>query len=335
MAESPKSARTAFKPISKMASRSILRDRNPPNPPDEEHSTRGLHMVTPAKNKLQSFFGKVDRAGSSTPPPPVPVVPAQHRISTASSSSGGGAPVTPFKTPRAYDHGTILQSMTTADVPPPLPTPKIRAGMTPEARTRLMPTPKPLPPSKLRSQTTSVTGATSGGGGGGGGTVRLVQPRKSTSRPFQSGDDHFARESYELPLQTRGLAVATETFADDWDTTLGGSETVIPETGWQEIGRDSSNETVLVTVRYVSTRLSAAPKASRSLAALTNGNLCNSPARRVGFDRSPRLIRTMETPGPHRWMRGISSHGRSDCRMELARNGVLVSPCLLVRVSEA
>lgn len=196
MSDSPKSARTAFKPISKMTSRSILRDRNPPNPQPETE----LHVVTPARNKIQSFFGKVDRASSRTPPPAVPPVPAQHRIQGTPGAVEGKR--------RGYDVGTMIQE----DIPPP-PVPKIRAGMTPEARTRLMPTPKPLPPSKLRSQTSSTPGT----------TMRLV-PRKSVSQSI-------AVDSFDLPLRTQE---AKEALAD---------------VGWQELGSQSSHETVLVTVR--------------------------------------------------------------------------------------
>lgn len=197
MSDSPKSARTAFKPISKMASRSILRDRNPPNPQPESE----LHMVTPAKNKIQSFFGKVDRATSRTPPPAVPAIPVQHRVQ--------GTPGVAEGRRRAYEVGTIIQE----DIAAPPPVPKIRAGMTPEARTRLMPTPKPLPPSKLRSQTSSTPGP----------TMRLV-PRKSMGQPS-------AMDPFDLPLRAEEAGEA------------------IADVGWQELGSQSSHETVLVTVR--------------------------------------------------------------------------------------
>lgn len=246
MAESPKSerARTAFKPISKMASRSILRDRNPPNPPGEQDSsTRPLHMVTPSKNAFQTFFGKVDRATSSTPPPPVPSIPVQHRMSTTSSNGGerGGnnVPVTPFRASRAYtEHGTIIQPSNEATPAAP----KIRAGMTPEARTRLMPTPKPLPPSKLRGNQTPAASS--------GSTMRLVQPRQSISR----SQEPFTRDTYELPmpmaLHAGSLGEGLYAGGDEWDAP-GGQAVGQTESGWQEIGSQSSNETVLVTVRYV------------------------------------------------------------------------------------
>ncbi|KAJ9116916.1 hypothetical protein QFC22_004573 [Naganishia vaughanmartiniae] len=237
MTESPKSARTAFKPISKMASRSILRDRQPPNTPSsDDHSTRPLHMVTPSKNAFQSLFGKIDRATSSTPPPPVPSIPAQHRMST-NSSSGGSVPVTPFRASRAHtEHGTIIQPSNEAT---PV-APKIRAGMTPEARTRLMPTPKPLPPSKLRGNQTPSSSSTAGS------TMRLVQPRQSISR----SQEPFTRDSYDLPMQPGGsMREPLGGSHDEWDTETHQRDMAVAETGWQEIGSQSSNETVLVTVR--------------------------------------------------------------------------------------
>lgn len=234
MSDSPKSARTAFKPISKMASRSILRDRNPPNPPstdDHDASTRpALHVVTPAKNRMQSLFGKLDRSGSSTPPP-VPAIPIHHRAST----SGFAAPSTPSAAEtrrRQYESGTIIQ---TEDHLEPPPVPKIRAGMTPEARTRLMPTPKPLPPSKLRSQTGSSASS---------GTMRLVQPRKSVS---QSQRTSLPGDAYDIPLRGESGSPVIE----DWDTAMNRSNDYpLADVGWQELG-SQSNETVLVTVRCV------------------------------------------------------------------------------------
>lgn len=239
-----------------MASRSILRDRQPPNTPAEDENSspsggaRQLHMVTPAKNKFHSIFGRVDRgekvagnSGSSngTPlPPPVPSIPTQHRMSTTSSNGGGGhgVPVTPFKASKTYsEHGTIIQPPN--DV---VPVPKIRAGMTPEARTRLMPTPKPLPPSKLRgNQTPSASSSSTAGS-----TMRLVQPRQSISRSQQ---EPFTNGSYDLPMPSHASSIGEGSYAgrDEWDA-LGVQQTET-ETGWQEIGSQSSSETVLVTIR--------------------------------------------------------------------------------------
>lgn len=98
-----------------------------------------------------------------------------------------------------------------------------------------MPTPKPLPPSKLRSQTSSSASS---------GTMRLVQPRKSIS---QSQHPSFSGDAYDLPLRGEGGSAVIE----DWDTALGRShDNAMAEVGWQELG-SQSNETVLVTVRYV------------------------------------------------------------------------------------
>jgi hypothetical protein len=99
-----------------------------------------------------------------------------------------------------------------------------------------MPTPKPLPPSKLRSQTSSSASS---------GTMRLVQPRKSIS---QSQHPSLPGDSYDLPLRGEGSSAVIE----DWDTALGRShDNAMAEVGWQELG-SQSNETVLVTVRLVS-----------------------------------------------------------------------------------
>lgn len=80
--------------------------------------------------------------------------------------------------------------------------------------------------------------------------MRLVQPRQSISR----SQEPFTRDTYELPmpmpLHAGSLGEGLYAGGDEWDAP-GGQAVGQTESGWQEIGSQSSNETVLVTVRYV------------------------------------------------------------------------------------
>lgn len=212
---SPSSKRSAFRPVSKMMSKVNHDFLNRDPFAEATGQSRPIHVMTPAKGKISGFFG-----GNS------------HNNATPSSSKR--------RTSVAGSDVSGTTSLGSSDMPPP-PVPKIRAGMTPEARTRHMPAPKPTPRHAL---STSTNHNNQGNG-----------DRPSTMRLVRNGhDDHFEDETEVLPLPMVERIARNR----DQDYTDPMMEEETPP-GLEDISLDAWNasrgqdETVLVTIRSVHT----------------------------------------------------------------------------------
>lgn len=202
-----------FRPISKMVSKVnqdfLSRDPFPePSRSKTPTSERGIHVATPAKTRLGGFFG----GGAATPSGPS----SRSRRSSAAASDLSG-------------------TSNNLDVPP---VPKIRAGMTPEARARHLAPPKPIPRTVLGASNSHNSQMN---GGDRPSTIRMI---RHVSPEAGEGEDDTLLPM--LPaLSSRGSPHLGETV----------DEMEVLEKGMDDVSLDNwnasseSQETVVVTVR--------------------------------------------------------------------------------------
>lgn len=240
---SPSSKRSAFRPISKMVSK-VNHDFLNRDPFAESSSSgsgsgsavqkertmdRGIHVMTPAKGKLGNFFGGGGGGGNAATPTASSSRLRRPSTSTSDLSSTGSTHINP------YD-----------DVPP---VPKIRAGMTPEARTRHMPAPRPIPRHVLGSASNNQNQNQMMGGGERPTTMRLVRTVTCDDEAGEILDEGLPM----LDSLGRTHRAEVERQQDEVDEVEG------LRAGLEDMGLDAWNasrgqdETVLVTIRQVST----------------------------------------------------------------------------------
>ena len=181
--------------------------------------------MTPAKSKLGGFFGGSNANGNATP----------------SSSSRLRRPSTTASDVSSLASGSNANASSYNDLmgPPPVPAPmpKIRAGMTPEARTRHMPLPKPARREALGSASNQQN-------------RNQGDVRPTTMRLVRTAQDDGEGDGLDVPMLS---ALGTRRMEED-HVDMGMEEL---QAGLEDVSLDAwdasrgQDETVLVTIRYV------------------------------------------------------------------------------------
>ena len=232
---SPSSKRSAFRPISKMVSKVnhdfLNRDpfaessSGPASSSSSGYKERGIHVMTPAKGKLGSFFGG---SGNTNATPSSSSTRMMRRPSTTASDMSGS------NVSNQHDEPVLAASIA--------PMPKIRAGMTPEARTRHMPAPRPIPRHVLGSSQNQNQNQSHLASGDRPTTMRLVR-----NAPSEDGEGEGTDEGLPM-LDSLGPTRRTDLHSpeDGMEALQAGMDDVSLDAWNASRGQD---ETVLVTIR--------------------------------------------------------------------------------------